>query len=79
MFLRNFFHVAVANLCTAGVGLKRYIDNGCTFIGIPANVGRVDETLSFLDHRGRMDLLKDRITESRAELLAQGGNNRCAW
>lgn len=31
LFLQNAFHSAVANLCFAAIGLKKYVENGCTF------------------------------------------------
>jgi hypothetical protein len=56
MFLQNIFHLAVSNLCLAGVGLKRYIDNKCSFKQITV---KPMAALEFLFHRKKVDLLDE--------------------
>lgn len=56
LFLQNTFHLAVTNLCLAAIGLKRYIDNKCTFDQI---VMQPMGALEFIFHRKRVDLLDE--------------------
>jgi hypothetical protein len=60
LYLQNIFHLTVSNLCLAAVGLKRYIDNKCTFDNIEMSPMLAME---FLFQRKRMDVLDEMYQE----------------
>lgn len=79
MFLRNFFHVAITNLCFAAIGLKYYIDNGCTFDNFQIMPGKRHEAVEFVFYRNKVDEMDAEFKRSNDALIAEGGNERCRW
>jgi hypothetical protein len=79
MFLRNFFHVAVTNLCLAAIGLNYYIENGCTIDNFQIMPGKRLEAVEFLFCRNKIDEMDMEYKRSNDVLIAQGGGDRCRW
>lgn len=79
MFLRNFFHVAVTNLCFAAIGLNYYIENGCTFDNFQIMPGKRLEAVEFLFFRNKVDEMDAEYKRSNEALTAAGGGEGCRW
>jgi hypothetical protein len=79
IFLRNIFHVAITNLCHAAIGLKYYIDNGCTFVNFQIMPGKRLGAIEFMFYRNRVDELDAEYKRSNDALIAEGGNDGCRW
>ena len=79
LFLRNVFHSAVTNLCFAALGLKRYIDNGCTFTDFTMFPGNHPVTVEFILRRKQADQMDEQYRAFSEWVRANGGTDRCYW
>lgn len=75
LFLQNVFHTAVANLCLAAIGLKRYIDNSD---GIDMSTKPV-EALDFIWKRRNVTEMDEAYREASSNIQAAGGASNCRW
>ena len=78
LFLQNTFHSAVTNLCLAAIGLKRYIDNGCTFADIVVSTKPI-QALEFIFYRKKVAEMDVAYREANNNILAGGGESNCRW
>jgi hypothetical protein len=78
LFLQNMFHSAVTNLCLAAIGLKRYIDNGCTFADIEVSSKPI-QALEFIFYRRKIAEMEEAYREANNDILASGGESNCRW
>ena len=78
LFLKNIFHSALSNLCLAAIGLKRYIDNGCTFAKVVISAKPV-QALEFIFYRNKVAELDRAYREANESILASGGKSNCRW
>jgi len=76
LFLQNIFHLSVTNLCLAAIGLKRYIDNGCTF-------NQIDmcpmSAMEFIFWRKRAAELDEQYRVLNDDLLKEGECANARW
>ena len=78
LFLQNIFHSAVMNLCLAAIGLKRYIDNGCTFADIVVTTKPI-QAMQFIFDRKKVVQMDEAYHEANKDIEAAKGAWNCRW